>query len=131
MIQIDEKYYYLDLDAINDWIFVNKNDVGNTEKQTILSGSEENITDEGEIELNGEDTVQVTVNETSPGDKYASVRNDIIKEMLLTLYNSGVESEEGTLTYVQKLNELSIGSKIVINSFLHKGILKDKFKNVK
>ena len=129
MIQIDENYYYLDLDAINDWIFINEKDTGSTDKQTVLSGGEENIDEDGNIELSGDDTVQVTIQETSPGDKYASVRNDIIKEMLLTLYNAGVESEEGTLHYAQKLSELSLGSKIVINSFLEKGILKDKLKN--
>lgn len=135
MIKIDDGYYYLDMDAINNWIFHNASDTGNVTSQTIMTSGdveenegEGNDVDGEDEEVTQNDIAQLTIEESSPGDKYASIRNDIIKEMLLTMYNAGVETSEGNLTYIQNLDALNIGSKIIFNTFLQNGILKNKLK---
>jgi hypothetical protein len=132
MIKIDDGYYYLDMDAINNWIFHNASDTGNVTSQTIMTSGEvdekEGEGNEDDEDATQNDIAQLTIEENSPGDKYASIRNDIIKEMLLTMYNAGVETSEGNLTYIQNLDALNIGSKIIFNTFLQNGILKNKLK---
>lgn len=110
MINIDGGYYYLDIDKINDWIFTNPNDKKTVELETITA-------DIGK---------QTTKTEKDEKELHSGMRLDLMMSMLNMVYNAGVESGEEGITFSQKLDDLSIGSKIVINSLQAKNILVDK-----
>lgn len=113
MLSIDKQYYYIDLESIDEFIF-GKKDGNNTPDEEIISGAKGNIIQKTTIKRNNND------------EKYINVRYDIVKSMLDVVYNSGIESEEGSIKYIQDTDEMSIGSKLVFNTLLVNEFIKNK-----
>lgn len=115
MIKIDNRLYYLDLNAIEEYVF-KKDDAHSkpiVEEETIFDPDNH--------------LVQKTVlKRDNHDDKFTQIRYDIVKSMLDTTYNSGVESEEGNITYISNMDENGIGAKLVFNTLLVNGFVKDK-----
>lgn len=116
MVKVDDGYYFLDLDRINEWIQVNPNDKKSVETQTVKSE-------------NGK-TQQTSIIENDDTTQQMNIRYDLVKEMLITLYNAGIESDgDGSIKYSKDFDSLSVGSKLVLNSFQNSKFLVNKLKN--
>jgi len=46
--------------------------------------------------------------------------------MLEALYNGGIETDEGNMKYLQEMDDMSIGLKLVFNSLIEKELIKNK-----
>ena len=114
MIAVDGDYSYIDMEAIFDFIFEKSNENPIKDVESIMDDKKK--------------LIQQTTIERNSEDKYANIRYDLVKEMLLNVYNSGIESEEGNIKYVQNLDEISIGSKLAYNSLSQAGFIKNKLK---
>lgn len=110
----DNEYLYLDLDEVNKWIFINEKDVSD-EKVDEMYNSDKKLT-------------EMVVSKGNNIDKYSNIRYDIIKEMLTTIYTSGITSEQGDIKVEDNIERISIGARIALNSLLNKGLLKDKLQ---
>lgn len=127
MIKIDENYYYLDIDEIVKFVF--GENIKKDNKMEFVS-TEEIFADTEAKE--GEDVTATSIRLTTTEDNienYTTVKYDMVKLMLDTLYNSGIEMEDGSTRYLQKLDELSIGNKIIVNTLMQKEFLKDILNN--
>lgn len=110
----DGNYYYLDIDKLNDWILNNPLDKKFIETTyTYDYKGELNNTVKHEIDLTGQQS---------------STRADLIGDMLNTLYNSGAESEGNEIKFIKELESLSIGNKIIINTFIENEFILNKAK---
>lgn len=114
MIAIDKEYYYIDINNIDNFIFNNMNNSRKEEEEEITDG-------EGKL-------IQKTKINKTDEEKYINVRYDIIKTMLDVMYNSGIESDEGRIKYLQDVEELSIGTKLVFNTLLENNFIKNKLE---
>lgn len=112
MINVDGQLYYIDINTITDFIFKRSGDEFSHEQQ-LLYGSKRNLVQETETIRHND-------------DKYSQIRYDLVKNMLDVLYNSGVESEEGGISYIQNMDDNSIGSKLVFNTLLINEFVKNK-----
>lgn len=112
MIEIDEQYLYIDLEAIHEFVFKKDEDARVVDAETI-------------IDANG-NVIQTTEVNKDDSEKKENVRYDMVKAMLDVLYNTGVESIEGNMGYIQDVNELSIGGKLIINTLQAHNFLKNK-----
>ncbi len=127
MIKIDENYYYLDIDEIVKFVF--GENIKKDNKMEFVSTEE--IFADTEVK-EGNDVTPTSIRLTTTEDNienYTTVKYDMIKLMLDTLYNSGIEMEDGSTSYLQKLDDLSIGNKIIINTLMQKEFLKDFLNN--
>jgi len=113
MFLIDKEYYYLDLEAIRNTVFKTGDDklVNIIETETIRD-PEGNILQSTEI--------------SKVNNEVYHMRYDMIKAMLDYLYTSGVESEEGNVKYIQDVDTTSIGTKLIFNTLIENGFLKNK-----
>lgn len=112
MVLIDKEYYYIDIEAINQYIF-DKPDNSENEEEEIITGPKNNI-------------IQKTKIKRANDEKYVNVRYDIVKTMLDFMYNSGIESDEGSIKYIQDIDETSIGTKLIFNTLLVNEFIKNK-----
>lgn len=112
MVTIDKEYYYLDLECIHDFVFkgVNKGNVDETEE--IMDGNN--------------NLIQTTVIRNKSDAESRNIRYDMIKTMLEFMYNTGVESENGNIKYIQDMEDTSMGSKLIFNTLLNLEIIKNK-----
>jgi len=117
MVKIDDGYYFLDLDKINEWVQVNPNDKKSKETQVIKD-------EKGKV-------AQTQIVESDDNSQFVNVRYDLIKEMMITLYNAGIESDgDGGIKYSKDFDSLSIGCKLVLNSFQNSKFLVNKLEKV-
>ena len=134
MFKIGDDFYYLDIDKMQDWIFHNENDEATFKTETIFQAQQPQSSGKKQSKDTqyGEAVpVQSTAFEEEPKEQYANVRYDILKEMLVTIYNAGVESDGGgKIEYTQDPEDLSIGAKLVLNTFTKKGFLVDKLTEI-
>lgn len=114
MVLVDGDYLYLDIDEIDKFVFENKN---SREKETEV------IRDSNGI------VIQTTEVERNNKDGFINVRYDMVKEMLGILFTTGAVSEDGDLRYVQDIESLNIGSKIIFNTLQHNKFLKNKLND--
>lgn len=112
MVNIDGQLYYLDINAITEFVF-KKSDEEQSVEQQLLYGNKNTLVQQTDIIKHND-------------DKYTQIRYDLIKNMLDVVYNSGVESEEGGITYIQSMDDNSIGSKLIFNTLLINGFVKNK-----
>jgi hypothetical protein len=112
MTKIDDGYYYFDIDKMMEWVQVNPNDKKSFETEILKN-------EKGEVV----NTRTIESNDSAQGQ---NTRYDLIKEMLVTLYNAGIESDGDGISYSQSFDKLSIGSKLVINSFQNSKFLVNK-----
>lgn len=112
MIQIDEQFYYIDLNEIEKYVF----------KEVTPTYSIE------ETKVTGEDGIPIQVSTISADnyDKTIQMRYDMIKSMLDTLYNSGIESQEGSIAYTNTMESNSMGAKLIFNTLLVSNFIKNK-----
>ncbi len=112
MVLIDKEYYFLDIEAIENFIFKKDDSADTYDEEIVIDG-------EGKA-------IQKTQFKKDGSDKLINLRYDIIKAMMDNLYVSGVESEDGNIKYQQDIEETSIGLKLVFNTMLVNGFIKDK-----
>ena len=74
------------------------------------------------------DTINWNYKKAPNTDKYTQVRYDLIKNMLEMAYNSGIQSTDGDITYIQNMDENSIGAKLIFNTLIVNGFVKDKLE---
>jgi hypothetical protein len=113
MIKVDGEFYYLDMKNIEKYIF--------NDGVKEFSVEQESLLDEKNAEIQ-----KTIVNKED--DKYSQVRYDLIKNMLDIVYNSGIQSEEGNITYAKNMDDNSIGSKLIFNTLLINEFVKNKAK---
>lgn len=111
MVQIDKQLYYIDLEAINSFVFKKQEDAESEDVETITTSK---------------GVIQQTTNKRDNSDKFANIRYDLVKAMLDATYNSGIESEEGNLKYLQDIEEMSLGTKLIFNTMIINGFIKNK-----
>lgn len=112
MFKIGTKNYYLDLDRINDWILNNPLDNKSIETNTSYDHKG--------------DMVNIVKTEFENSSQQAAMRENLITDMLQTLYNSGAESDAESIKYIQQLENLSIGHKIIFNTFIENEFIINK-----
>lgn len=112
MVRIDNEYFYIDLEAIDEFVF-RKRDTDTKDAEEVITGPDGS-------------PIQKTVISRNDDEKYTHVRFDMVKTMLDVMYNSGIESEEGNIKYIQNIDEISMGSKLVFNTLLINGFVKNK-----
>lgn len=112
MIQIDGQFYYIDINEIEKFIFKSPEPGFSTEESKIV-GEEDQL-------------IQLTTNKIDNYDKGIQMRYDLIKSMLDTTYNSGIESQDGNISYVQDMDSNSIGAKLIFNTLLVNEFIKNK-----
>ena len=110
-------YYYLDLDKVNQWIHDEKNSKPVIETETVRD-------DKNKV-------VQTIETKTNYNSQYSNLRYDMFHGMLESLYNLGAESEENAIKFIQDPDQLSISSKIILNTFIENGFMLDKLKTKK
>ena len=113
----DGNYYYLDIDKINDWVLNNPLDKVFTEISYTYDHK-------GDI-------VTTTKHEIPGSGQQSAMRSDLISDMLNTLYNSGAESEGNEIKFIKELESLSIGNKIIINTFIENEFILNKVNKTK
>lgn len=120
MIKIDGITYYLDTNEIIN--FITKNN--KTDNKVKIITKEEIFSDVKS------DAIQTTITSTDDwDDSVQTIRYDLIKTMLDTLFNSGVESKDGDVFYTDNVDDLSLGVKIILNTLSQESILvDDKFE---
>lgn len=121
MIKVDENYYYLNIDEIVKFIF--GENIKKDNKMEFVS-TEEIFSDTKQ----GKEVIPTSIRLTTTEDNienYTTVKYDLIKIMLDSLYNTGVEMVDGDTRCIRKLDELSIGNKIIINTLIQKEFLVD------
>lgn len=113
MVQIDNEYFYIDLEAINTFVF-KKNETTKKDDEEIITGSDGSLIQKTVISRNNDE------------DKYVHVRFDMVKTMLDVMYSTGIESDEGNIKYTQNIDDISLGSKLAFNTLLINGFVKNK-----
>lgn len=115
MIKIDNSYYYLDLEAIEAYVF--KKDMDRPDKVEEVQTF---------FDSDGKLSEKTVVQKHNYDDKQSQMRYDMIKSMLDTTYNSGIESENGDVSYITEMEKNSIGANLIFNTLLINGFVKDK-----
>lgn len=112
MTPIDKQLYYIDIEAIEQYIFKKHEGEEPVECETVY----------------GPKGTMISTTTLAKGndERYTQIRYDMIKTMLDATYNSGVESEEGNISYVQEMENNSIGAKLIFNTLLVNGFIKNK-----
>jgi len=115
MIEIDGKYYIIDMDKLMQWI----SETPSSEKQinTITTMSYP-ITNDDE-----EDIVEKEVSETKStlNETMNNVRYDFVRNMISTIFTTLTNDMSQILT--NGLKDLSFGQKIAFNTLLYKKII--------
>lgn len=115
----DGIYYYLDLDKINDWIFINKNDEPISEVVSQI-----NLDPEA---TEGDESYIHSATEVDFNAQYSNIRYELIHNMLNNVYMNSVKSEENSgFEYIQDIEELSVATKIILNTLMDKKFLLNK-----
>jgi len=112
MIPIDKEFYYIDLEAIDEFVFRKREDAI-THDEEILTGPKDAI-------------IQKTTLNRNNDEKFHNIRYDMVKTMLDVTYNSGIESQDGEIKYIQDIDDTSIGAKLIFNTLLINGFIKNK-----
>lgn len=115
MIKIDNRYYYLDLEAIEAYVLKKdeKQDTNVEETHSLL-------------DPNGKLLEKTIISRNSFDDKPMQIRYDIVKNMLDATYASGIESEDGNVSYITEMEKNSMGANLIFNTLLINGFVKDK-----
>lgn len=112
MVTIDKEYYYLDLDSIFEYLNKKNENEKNIETEDIYDAKS--------------NLIQTNIITRDDSDKNKNIKYDIIKTMLEFLYNTGVESDNGNIKYIQEMEDTSMGSKLIFNTLITQGFIKNK-----
>jgi len=123
-------YYYLDLDKINDWVFINKSNKNDFSMQRVYmpyDDEEDNTEDESKVRTE-ELTEKVVETESSPKEYYSAIRYEMIKDMFNSLFTLGAESDNEGIKFIQEIEELGIANKLILNTFMENKFMLDKLE---
>ena len=115
MIEIDGKYYIIDLDKLMSWIVETPSSERNISTITTMSYPITNEENEELVEKEVSET-KSTLNETMN-----NVRYDIVRNLFNVLFSTFTNDIGQIVTMTTK--ELSFAQKIVFNTLLHKKII--------
>lgn len=115
MIEIDGKYYIIDMDKLMEWIVETPSSEKNINTITTMSYPITNDDEEEIVEKEVSET-KSTLNETMN-----NVRYDFVRNMISTIFTTFTNDMNQILT--SGLNDLSFGQKIAFNTLLYKKII--------
>ncbi len=116
MVTIDNRYYYIDIEAIYEFIF-KKQVEGESETEIPIS----------EVTYDGDGRPVQTI-QTFKGDSdkiHSDIRYDMVKTMLEFIYSSGIERGVDNDKYNQDIDSSNIGTKLIYNTLIKQGFLKN------
>ena len=116
MIQIEGKYYAIDIDKIMKWV----SETPNTEKNinTITTMSYPIANDEEDNEIVEK---EITENKSSLNDTMNNVRYDLLRNLFNVLFTT-ITNDLGQVLNCN-LDSLTMSQKIIFNTLLHKKII--------
>lgn len=115
MIEIDGKYYVIDMDKMMAWV----SETPSTEKNiNIITTMTYPITNDDEEEIVEK---EVSENKSSLNEIMNNVRYDFIRSMISTLFSTFTNDMGEIVT--TSLNGLSFGQKIAFNTLYYKKII--------
>jgi hypothetical protein len=123
MFKIGEKVYLLNIDAIIEYITKSDDSTKNVNTQTVNHYRSNDSTDASVGTFGGELVYvgkEVSEDKHTKSETIDTIRYDLIKSMIETLLNISFDGDEDDLT------SITFGEKIIFNSFIEKGFLKEK-----
>lgn len=114
MIEINGKFYVIDMDKLMEWISETPASEKNINTMTTITYPITNDDEEEVVEK------EVTENKSSLNETMNNIRYDFIRNLINTLF-SAITTDMQILT--RDLNELTLGQKIAFNSLLYKKII--------
>lgn len=112
MIEIDGKAYYIDIDALINWVSQTPSSEKNVTTITTINYP---ITEEDEEPFDKE----VSETKSMLNEVFNNIRYDVIRTLMNCLFNSYGE------TINISLSELTFGQKLAFNSLVEKKIIKE------
>lgn len=115
MIDIDGKYYIIDMDAVMQWVSETPNSEKNINTITTITYPI----------IDGEEVVEkeVSENKSSLNDTMNNVRYDFIRILLNTLLTTFTNEMNQIVSYSYK--DLTFAQKLAFNTLMSKKIIKD------
>ena len=115
MIDIDGKYYKIDMDAVMKWITENPSSERNINVTTTLTYPV----------IDGNEVIEkeISENKSTLNDVMCNVRYDFIRTMLNTLLMTFTNDLNQAITL--SFSDLSFSQKLVFNTLLVKGIIQE------
>ena len=115
MIDIDGKYYKIDMDAAMKWVTENPSSERNINVTTTLTYPV----------IEGEEVVEkeISENKSTLNDVMCNVRYDLIRTMLNTLLTTFTNDLNHAITMT--FSDLSFSQKLAFNTLLTKGIIQE------
>ena len=123
MVEIDGKYYIIDMDALMAWICETPNSEKNITTMTTISYPITNDDNEDEV-LEKE----VTENKSTLNDTMNNVRYDFVKNLINSLFLTFGNDITQLVSYTTK--DLIFGQKIAFNTLLYKKIIIEANNNI-
>lgn len=117
MIEINGKYYIIDMDKLMSWVSetpISERNINTTTTMTFP------ITNDGD-----EDIIEKEISETKStmNDAMNSIRYDFVRILINSLFTTLVSDVNQILTY--SLNDLTFAQKIAFNTLLDRNIIKE------
>lgn len=115
MIEIDGKFYKIDIDKLMSWVSETPSSEKNTNTITTLTYpiSDENDSDEFQKEI--------SENKSTLNDTMNNIRYDFMRNLLTVLLTTYTDELNNPSTFL--LKDLTFGQKIAFNSFIAKDII--------
>lgn len=123
MFKIGEKVYLLDIDAIIEYITKSDESTKNVNTQTVNHYRSADNTDASQVVYGAELCYvgkEVSEDKHTKSETIDTIRYDLVKSMIETLLNINFDGDDEDLT------SITFGEKIIFNSFIEKGFLKEK-----
>lgn len=115
MIEIDGKYYIIDMDKLMQWIVETPSSEKNINTITTMSYPIANDDEEEIIEK------EVSETKSSLNETMNNVRYDFVRNMISTIFTT-FTNDMNQITSLS-LNDLSFGQKIAFNTLFYKKII--------
>lgn len=114
MIDIDGKYYKIDMDALMEWVVKTPASERNINTITTLTYP---------IDSDDEEIVEkeISENKSTLNDTLNNVRYDFVRIMINTLFTTFTNNMNEIVTF--SIKDLSFGQKIAFNTLLAKNII--------
>ena len=119
LIQIDGKYYKIDMDALMAWISEVPSSEKNINTITTLSYP---IAEENMVEK------EITENKSTLNDVFTNVRYDFVRSLLNTLLTATVDGMGNVLG--ARISDFTFGQQLAFNTLLAKKIITEETEYV-
>lgn len=117
MIEIDGKYYIIDMDRMMSWICETPSPEKNIITITTMNYPITNDDEEDIVEK------EVTENKQTLNETMNNIRYDFVRIMINTLMNTFMNNMNQIIT--MRTQDLSFGQKLAFNTLLDKNIIKE------